>query len=131
VQEAKVVNTSLSRVREAALTRGCPAPDEQAVRAFFTVQIEASKSIQRRTVAVSSIASKESRSSLDEQLRPALAQIGERMAWLIVELRAVQGGKHCEPKVVAEQTAAALDGHGLSAAELSSIADALIALTNR
>jgi hypothetical protein len=48
-----------------------------------------------------------------------------------VGLRAGQGGKQCDPKAVAEQTAAALDGHGLSTAELSSIADALIDLTNR
>ena len=85
-REARVVAAALAAVSEAALRAGRPDPPQDAVEDFFRAQFEAAKQLQRSALSDSELPSGERVPDLQEQLRPALLRIGERVARLIVAL---------------------------------------------
>ena len=90
-REARVLQAGARAVLAAAKRDGVSAPPEAAVGAFYRAQIEAAKTIQRRTLQGAVSRSAEP-SDLKQILRPALIRIGDRMAQLIVALyRAPRG----------------------------------------
>ena len=82
-QEERVIASSLDAVARAARARHVAPPKESATRAFFTAQIEAAKEVQAKT---SNAASDRASYDLENDLRPAIARISARMAFLLVRL---------------------------------------------
>jgi cyclohexadienyl dehydratase len=82
-QERAVLAAALASVREAAVHAGTTAPSDAAVGAFFTALIDAAREIQEHTLAGPKAAEP---ADLERSLRPALARISERIAWLLVRL---------------------------------------------
>ncbi len=80
-QEDRVIATALEAVKKAADKRAASAPDAARSAAFFRIQIEAAKDVQQHSPpsATTSFA-------LETELRPAIARITARMAFLIVRL---------------------------------------------
>jgi cyclohexadienyl dehydratase len=118
-QEAKVLAASRQAVRSAAGAMDRALPPDEALDAFFQAQIDAAKGVQRRA----SFEAGASSPSLDQELRPAIARISDRMAWLVARL----------PEDMDEATVLALaqdwlGSSGLEAAELERIARTLAAL---
>lgn len=87
-QEERVIAAGVDAVAKAASARGKPAPRREHVVAFFRAQIEAAKRVQERTADVDAAPS----FSLEEELRPAIARITSRMAFLAV--RVPRGSSH-------------------------------------
>jgi cyclohexadienyl dehydratase len=83
-QERAVLDAALASVREAAARAGRAAPSDAGVKAFFGAMIDAAREIQERTLA--GPPSTAPPADLDAALRPALARISERIAWLLVQL---------------------------------------------
>jgi cyclohexadienyl dehydratase len=82
-QERAVLAAALASVHEAAAHAGTTAPSDAAVGAFFTALIDAASEIQEHTLAGPKAAEP---ADLERSLRPALARISERIAWLLVRL---------------------------------------------
>jgi cyclohexadienyl dehydratase len=83
-QERAVLAAALAQVREAAARAGALAPSDAAVEAFFGALVDGAREIQERTLA--GPPSAVPTADLDAALRPALARISERIAWLLVQL---------------------------------------------
>lgn len=83
-QEQAVLEAGLASVREAALRDELAPPADGAVRDFFIALIDAAREVQEATL--SGPASEAAPAQLDQVLRPALARISERIAWLLVRL---------------------------------------------
>lgn len=83
-QEQAVLSAALRSVREASARAGAPAPDDAAVSAFFGALIDGAREIQERTLAGPPATAEPP--DLERSLRPALARISERIAWLLVQL---------------------------------------------
>ena len=83
-QEAAVLGAGVAAVREAAAERGVSPPGDAAVRELFAALIDAASAIQEQTLA--GPAASGAPPDLDAALRPALARISERVAWLLVRL---------------------------------------------
>ena len=81
-QEERVIAAGVEAVAKAAAARGKSAPRRELVEAFFRAQIEAAKQVQERVVPAEAVPT----FSLEEELRPAIARITARMAFLIVRL---------------------------------------------
>jgi cyclohexadienyl dehydratase len=81
-QEERVLAASASAVARAAQKRGVPAPPAEVVNAFFRAQIEAAKSLQGRGDSLPQTPAW----SLEQDLRPAIARITARLAWLVVRI---------------------------------------------
>src|SRR5262249_14195489 len=81
-QEARVIASASAAVVRAALGRGVPPPPGERVEAFFRAQMEAAKAVQGRARPDASSPA----FSLDDDLRPAVARITARMAFLLVRL---------------------------------------------
>jgi len=122
-REEQVLRAAVAATRAAARRAAVPEPDEGAVRLLFRAQIEAAKSIQRRTLAKPALPEVQ-RYDLDAELRPALIRIGDRIAALAVALP--PGLSAAE---VRTETDRALAARGLSAAERAAIAQGLVALS--
>jgi cyclohexadienyl dehydratase len=80
-QEERVLAASASAVARAAGERRVPPPPAAAVNAFFRAQIEAAKFLQSRGDVPQAPAW-----SLEQDLRPAIARITARLAWLLVRI---------------------------------------------
>jgi cyclohexadienyl dehydratase len=80
-QESRVQESALLQVRAAAQAAGRPAPEDAAVVAFWQAQFAAAKTLQRRAHGDPS-----QEYSLETELRPALARIGTKLAWLLVRI---------------------------------------------
>jgi len=88
-QEQRVLDAAVRAVATAARERGGPAPAEAATRAFFREQIERAKEVQelelarlRDRAAGAPTRDEPAPPDLDRALRPALARIGEKLAFL-------------------------------------------------
>ena len=96
-QEQAVQAAAVASVREAAARAGAPAPDDAAVRDFFSALIDGAREIQERTLADPPAPAPPA--DLEHSLRPALARISERIAWLLVQLPpARRGGREAGPR---------------------------------
>jgi cyclohexadienyl dehydratase len=80
-QEERVLASAEAAVARAAAARGAPAPGHEKVVAFFRAEIEAAKHVQERAAVPAGAAP-----SLDRELRPAIARITARMAFLLVRV---------------------------------------------
>jgi cyclohexadienyl dehydratase len=116
-QEDRVLAASGSAVAAAAEKRGVPAPSAAAVNAFFRAQIEAAKFVQRTGEPPPS-----PEWSLERDLRPAIARISARLAWLLVRIP-----RDTQLRTVAAQAQDVLGGAGLDAEHVQAIAATLAA----
>ncbi len=79
-QETRVLSAAATEVERAATKHHVSTPPASSTGAFFRVQIEAAKDVQEQAPSASTTF------SLDKELRPAIARITERMAFLVVRL---------------------------------------------
>jgi cyclohexadienyl dehydratase len=114
-QESRVLESARVQLQEAARQATRPAPDDAAVEAFWQAQFTAAKALQRRASTASSRAY-----SLETDLRPALARIGTKIAWLLVRM---PGGLQAAD--VRSRARVELADSGLHAGSIDRIADAL------
>jgi cyclohexadienyl dehydratase len=82
-QEQRVLAAAAEAVGKAAAKRGQAPPPRERINAFFRAQIEAAKNVQEHAPAPSAPAPT---FSLDRDLRPAIARITARMAFIVVRL---------------------------------------------
>ncbi|MCR9094705.1 MAG: transporter substrate-binding domain-containing protein [bacterium] len=96
-REATVLDRAAGSVANEAAARGLPAPDEAGIRAFYQAQIEAAKSIQRAWTRANptsaeapapATALEAAAARLADDVRPALLDLGDRIAALLVEAAA-------------------------------------------
>lgn len=133
-RESKVLARAVAAVDREADASATPAPDEAAVRAFYQAQIEAAKSIQRAWTdahpgemsASTDAARRAARIRLAEDVRPALLDLGDRIATLVV-LAAASG----EPPPSRERVRESLSRHELPASDLAAIHTSLERLLGR
>ncbi len=85
-RERKVLEATVAAVNQIADTLGRPAPDETAIRAFTQAQMDAAKAVQMAAVRDPDFTPPATLPDLDDELRPALLRIGERIAALMVVL---------------------------------------------
>ncbi len=121
-QEARVIAAARAVVVRAAADRGAPPPPDVAIDAFFRAQMEAAKAVQQRVGDVQQRAGAPA-FSLEDDLRPAIARITARLAFLLVRLPA-----GLTPAAVTEQARDELAASGLSPAEIAGLAAAVAAL---
>jgi cyclohexadienyl dehydratase len=81
-QEERVIAAGTEAVAKAATARGMAPPRRELVAAFFRAQIEAAKLVQERVTKSDTVPA----FSLEDELRPAIARITARMAFLVVRL---------------------------------------------
>lgn len=118
-QEERVIAVGVEAVAKAAAARGKSAPRRELVEAFFRAQIEAAKRVQERTVPGEAAPT----FSLEEELRPAIARITARMAFLVVRLPPKTTRAEVGARVRADLADAHLDG-----ASMERLVDAIVAL---
>jgi cyclohexadienyl dehydratase len=82
-QESRVLAAGAERFAQAASALGRRPPSRARIDAFFRAQIEAAKAVQRRVPPA-----EPGRFSLDRDLRPAIARITRRIAFVAVRLPA-------------------------------------------
>jgi len=121
-QEARVQASFRQAVRSAAGALDRAPPSDEALDAFFQAQMDAAKAVQRRA----SIDAGAPSPSLDQELRPAVARISDRMAGLVARLPA--GLDEAAVLALARDW---LGSSGLEAAELERIARTLAGLGPR
>lgn len=85
-RERKVIEAGLAAVRDRVARAGVEPPPEPALRAFFRAQIEAAVQVQVAVGRAPSAPDEASAPDLEQELRPALLRIGERMAALLLAL---------------------------------------------
>jgi cyclohexadienyl dehydratase len=81
-QEARVIEAARSLVLQASAIRGAKPPPVDAIDAFFRAQMEVAKAVQQRARPDASAPVL----SLEDDLRPAIARITARMAFLLARL---------------------------------------------
>jgi cyclohexadienyl dehydratase len=81
-QEARVIEAARAVVVRAGAARGAPPLPIERIDAFFRAQMEAAKAVQQRSHADPSAPT----FSLEDDLRPAIARITERIGFLVVRL---------------------------------------------
>jgi cyclohexadienyl dehydratase len=121
-QEDRVIAASAAAVVKSASARGATPPARAPVEAFFRAQIEAAKAVQRRVVPAPGAPAY----SLDDDLRPAIARISARMAFLVA--RVPRGTTRA---AVAGEARVALASSGLEAEEIDRVAGAIAELPVR
>lgn len=117
-QEARVLAAGRGAVSEAAAAHGVSAPASEAIDAFFRAQMEAAKAVERRALPNAS----EPAFSLEIDLRPAIARITARMAFLLVRLPRGLTLDSIQAKARDD-----LAESGLSAEEIDRLASSLLA----
>jgi cyclohexadienyl dehydratase len=122
VQEATVLAIAFDATKAAAKKHDLPPPLEARTLEFFRAQIEVAKDVQRRTVSDA----RPPPFDLETQLRPAIARITARMAFLLVRLP-----RNLERAAVFERTREALLDSGVSEEKTARLAAALAALSFR
>jgi cyclohexadienyl dehydratase len=83
-QEARVLDAAVAATHAAAREAARPVPDAAATRALFTELIAAARAVQEATLAGPPAPGESP--DLVTTIRPALARISERIAWLLVRL---------------------------------------------
>jgi chorismate mutase len=125
-REARVINAALAQVRETEEANDI-APAQRvraaAVRELFAAQIEAAKSIQHAVLRRPRPPGQAPPPALDTVLRPALLRIGERIAWLIVQLP-----PGIPDDVIRARSQSQLRGLGLAEERIDDLALGLIAV---
>ncbi len=127
-REAKVVEAAVEEVRRSlAQMTGQTGVEldsarEAAVRGLFRAQIEAAKQIQLATLAKPPAPRAAPLPDLDEDLRPALNRIGNRIARLVVALPA-----GLDSEEILNATRRELAARDLPDARLAAIAEAIVA----
>ncbi len=86
LREKRVLGAAVAAVAAAAERAGREPLPEEAVRAFFTAQIEAAKQVQLTAGRVPEPDHETAAPDLEKELRPALVRIGERIAALLLVL---------------------------------------------
>lgn len=99
-REATVLDAAVASVEAAATEAGVEPPAPEAVRAFFRSLIAAAKQVQWAAIQDPELETPETLPDLETELRPALLRIGDKIARLLVALRA-------EDAAVVEDLAAA------------------------
>ena len=123
-QEKVVLGVALDSVRDAAERERLVAPADGAVHDFFLALIDAACEVQERTLAGPAPAAAgpplaDPPQELAPVLRPALARISERIAWLLVRLpQPLDGG-------ALEDALTPIERSGVAPATRERIADAL------
>jgi len=131
-REERVLDAAVASIRRASKASRDAAPSDTAVRRLYRAQIEAAKTIQRQwTAAPHPITTKEqtpeaARRALDDEIRPALIYLGDRLAELLV-----QNMEEKAPAPNFDDLKQALGRHGLPERDLTAISDALEALLGR
>lgn len=85
-RETRVIAAGVAAVARAAAASGAPAPPDEAVKAFFRAQIDAAKQVQLSAGRDEDFAPVLPLPDLEQELRPALIRIGDRIARLLVAL---------------------------------------------
>ena len=130
-REATVLDAALTTVRNEASARATASPDPDGVRAFYQAQMEAAKSIQRAWTAAhpgshaapADAAYRAAKTRLEKDLRPALIDLGDGIAGLVV--RAAAEG---EPAPSLPLVRASLARHDLPRRDLEAIQSGLAGL---
>jgi cyclohexadienyl dehydratase len=117
-QEERVIAAGNDAVARAAVKLALAPPPSTRSGAFFRAQISAAKDVQQRSSSVESLHAYD----LEKELRPAIARITTRMAFLVVRL-----GKTPRDQVLA-RTREALGDSGVSEAHVAELADAVAGL---
>jgi cyclohexadienyl dehydratase len=134
-REAQVLDAAVLGFEREARRRGLREIRREAVRRLFRAQIEAAKSIQRDHLAQSAAPAKHSGTArdhaaaqrrLDEEIRPALIFLGERIARLLVAC-SLSPDKRPAPKSLLR----AIRRHAIAAEQATEIEEALDALLRR
>jgi len=128
-REARVLESAAATVRRTAAREGSRPPDDEAIRRLYRAQIEAAKWIQRdwlesqdsAPAAANDSARATARAQLDDQLRPALIFLGDRIATLVV----AASNRHLID-LRYEEVSQALSRHNLPEADLHALHDALV-----
>lgn len=133
-REEQVLGGAAAAVAHAAAANVLPPPDEAEVRAFYRAQIEAAKSIQRawtethpaEAAAPETPSWRAAQARLAEDVRPALLDLGDRIATLLVVASA--GGDRPPSRERVEES---LSRHALPASDLDAIHASLERLFDR
>jgi cyclohexadienyl dehydratase len=115
-QEDRVVAGARAAVAKAAAVRGVVTPATERVDAFFRAQMQAAKTIQKNPREDNEAPAL----SLETELRPAIARVTAKMAFLVARLP--RGLPRAE---VTTRTREALTESGLPAADVDAVASAL------
>ena len=118
-QEERVIAAGIDAVTKAAAARGTPPPRRDLVAAFYRAQIEAAKVVQERMTKSDVVPA----FSLDEELRPAIARITARMAFLVVRLPRATSREASSARARADLADTRLDGE-----QIDRLVDAILAL---
>jgi cyclohexadienyl dehydratase len=119
-QEREVLRRARAETLAAAGEAGETTPDEAAVDAFFAASLDAAREIQERTLA--GPPSEAPPADLDGALRPALAGITARIAWLLPRVPA---------STQRHEASAVLAPLEVTGATRERLADALLAVAQR
>jgi cyclohexadienyl dehydratase len=115
-QEQRVLDAAVKAAREAASRAGIlPIPDRW-VQALFRAQIDAAAAVQEAVLARPSADAPTF--DLEDELRPALVRIGERIAEILARLPGP-----LDPQAVEREASEQLDAPGLEPAKREAIAD--------
>ena len=133
-REEIVLESAERAIRRAALEDGLNPPTPEAIRALFRAQIEAAKWIQNERLREISEGNEPThtlslavaRETLDELIRPALIDLGDRISMLVIACLKTS------PKTLDyDEVATALARHDLPPPQLQAIHEALYALVMR
>lgn len=120
-QERRVIAAGEQAVARAASARGAPAPRTEAIDALYRAEIEAAKWVEEHADPATP-----ARWSLERELRPAIARVSARIAFLVVR---VPGGLAASD--VAPLSRKLLADSGLDPAHVDAIAAAIAPLGAR
>ncbi len=118
-QEERVLAAARASVAKAAAAHRVPAPPVVAIDTFFRAQIELAKTVQDRAPTPL-----DAKYSLAEQLRPAIARISARMAFLVVRLP-----RDVNREALVARARMDLADLEIDAARIDLLADAIVALS--
>ena len=127
-REERVLRAATKTLRDAASQAGVPIPDTARIDALYRAQIEAAKAIQH-DASISPVTGRDSmdleeaRRRLDFHVRPALIDLGDRIAELLVACLA-----EASDPLDLETLSTALQKHALTPEDVQSIHRALRAL---
>ena len=124
-QEERVLATATAAVAEAARSRGLAALPPEHVTTFFRAQIEGAKRLQEKATPDADAPA----FSLQDDLRPAIARIDARIAFLLVRLPRSSRARD-EREVVAEAREDLAES-GLDAGSIDAIGKAVAAFGSR
>ncbi len=128
-REARVLDAAVAAIDVEAKQRSREALDSAAVRRFYRAQLEAAKAIQRdwappgSNPAIERETFAQAELDLNARIRPALIELGDRIARLVVIARASG-----DPPPTRDAVARALDRHALTDDDIDAIHAGLVGL---